>query len=54
MTPDKSDQWKSDGDCTKCRRNGYCSKACKARHKFLYGQMVEQLKKKLKGENDGG
>lgn len=25
------DQWRSEGDCNKCRRKKYCSKQCKAR-----------------------
>lgn len=24
-----TEQWKIDGDCTKCRRQRYCSKPCK-------------------------
>ena len=23
-----NEQWKLNGDCTKCRRNNYCSKPC--------------------------
>lgn len=31
MTTEKieeNEQWKLTGDCTKCRRSGYCSKPC--------------------------
>lgn len=24
-----TEQWKSDGDCTKCRKQNYCGKVCK-------------------------
>lgn len=24
----ENEQWKLSGDCTKCRRNNYCSKPC--------------------------
>ncbi len=27
--PDVNEQWLSSGDCSKCRRNTYCSKLCK-------------------------
>lgn len=26
----EGDQWARDGDCSKCRRQKYCSKSCKA------------------------
>ena len=26
-----NEQWLSDGDCRKCRKNSYCSKACTVR-----------------------
>ena len=28
-----NERWKSDGDCSKCRRNNYCKKKCKAYQK---------------------
>lgn len=28
-TYEDNEQWKTDGDCSKCRRQKYCSKACK-------------------------
>ena len=27
----ETDQWKLDGDCSKCRRQKYCSHICKAK-----------------------
>lgn len=27
---DDNERWLSDGDCSKCRREKYCSKPCKA------------------------
>ena len=32
-----TDRWKSDGDCSKCRREPYCKKPCKA-----YGEAVKR------------
>lgn len=30
-----ADSWKTDGDCSVCRRQNYCSKTCtKARHRM--------------------
>ena len=28
MTYQENEQWKSNGDCYKCRRKSYCSKKC--------------------------
>ena len=28
MTDQENEQWKSNGDCYKCRRKSYCSKKC--------------------------
>lgn len=32
MVDESRDRWLTDGDCTKCRRQKFCSKPCK-RHK---------------------
>ena len=29
----ETDQWKLDGDCSKCRRQEFCKKTCSARNK---------------------
>ena len=29
MEKNNSNQWETEGDCTKCRRQSYCSKPCK-------------------------
>ena len=33
MMSENTDRWKSDGDCTQCRRQNYCKKKCKAYQK---------------------
>ena len=34
MKSESNEQWKSGGDCTKCRRRKYCKKTCAANRKF--------------------
>lgn len=29
-----SEEWKSDGDCSKCRRKSYCGTSCKANEQW--------------------
>ena len=37
-----ADSWLTDGDCSSCRRNKYCSKECK-RHKELCERKLRDL-----------
>ena len=30
---DSADRWKIDGDCSECRRQSYCKKACRLNRK---------------------
>ena len=30
MKPDENERWLTDGNCSKCRRQKYCSKPCTA------------------------
>ena len=56
---EENERWKSDGDCTKCRRKEYCSKPCKM-FKRAYMKALDQaiaekthmneLKKAMRGE----
>jgi hypothetical protein len=32
---DISNQWELNGDCSECRKQKYCKKACKARDKYI-------------------
>lgn len=45
---DNNEQWKSGGDCSKCRRHKYCSKPCKesirARDSIIYNAILEKTK----------
>lgn len=39
------ERWKTDGNCAKCRRREYCSKACtaqKRRAKAIIAQMIRE------------
>ena len=46
-----NEQWKSDGDCTKCKRLKYCSQACtanmKATEKLILDSATEFFAVKL-------
>lgn len=45
---DNNEQWKSGGDCSKCRRNKYCSKPCKEnirlKDRIIYDAILEKTK----------
>lgn len=51
-----SEQWKLDGDCSKCRRSKYCNKDCKAHnhrrqayiHRAFCEAMIKTILKKEK------
>ena len=42
-----NEQWKADGDCSKCRRKSYCSKQCKANKKALQRYVDGAVVKKM-------
>lgn len=46
-----SEQWKLNGDCSKCRRSKYCSKDCKAHDRrqqaYLHGAVCEAMIKTI-------
>ena len=46
-----NDQWKTTGDCTRCRRQKYCSHQCtankRAAQKELTNRIIGYLAKKL-------
>lgn len=42
MIPE-TEQWKLDGDCSKCRKDAYCDKECKARKKLVKAKLAEML-----------
>ena len=48
-----SEQWKTNGDCTKCRKQKYCSHQCTANkraiQKELTNRIIGYLTKKLGG-----
>lgn len=43
-----SEQWKIMGDCSQCRRQPYCKKACKTHKDFVYQIFIEKLRQKMK------
>ena len=50
--PNESEQWLLNGDCSKCRRNNYCSKACtrcKRKTKALMQSLVANAMNKATG-----
>jgi predicted nucleic-acid-binding Zn-ribbon protein len=46
----ENEQWKSGGDCSKCRRQNYCSKECSQcsdrSSRMIKGKLIEYLNKK--------
>lgn len=43
-----TDQWLKDGDCTKCRKDEYCTKECKPRKQLVEMKMTEILNRAFK------
>ena len=41
-----NEQWKSGGDCSKCRRKKYCKKEC-SEHKRLVNRVIRQSAAKI-------
>ena len=37
------DRWKIDGDCSKCRRQSYCNKACRLNRKAFTDIVTKAL-----------
>lgn len=48
-----SDQWKLNGDCSKCRRANYCNKNCSARNKRINGIIQQALDEVVSQEYPG-
>lgn len=38
-----ADRWKIDGDCSKCRRQSYCKKACRLNNKRFTDMMTKMI-----------
>ncbi len=36
---ERTEQWKTDGECLKCRRHGYCKKQCKKNREVMYAEI---------------
>ena len=47
MTED-NERWKSDGDCSKCRRKNYCSKECTA-YKRAEAEFITSAVRRITG-----
>ena len=49
-----NEQWKTTGDCTKCRKQKYCSKPCtankKATQKWINNHITDYLVNKIYGK----
>lgn len=46
MEINESDQWLLDGDCSKCRREKYCTKRCKKQQEALNNLMYSAIREK--------
>lgn len=44
-----NEQWKSGGDCSKCRKQKYCSTVCKENQKLLTCTVYQAVDKRLGG-----
>ena len=49
----ESEQWLLSGDCSKCRRNNYCTKPCTRAKRVTHALMKSMVKSKL-NEATGG
>lgn len=47
-----NERWLTDGDCKKCRRNKYCSKACRASQDRLNREVHRAMNKATGGMLD--
>lgn len=45
-----NEQWKTDGDCSKCRRKNYCKEKCKAYKNGLLKDVSEAFFKTRTGQ----
>lgn len=44
---ERTEQWKTDGECLKCRRHGYCKKQCKKNEEAMYAELRRIVYKKM-------
>ena len=44
-----NEQWKNGGDCSKCRKQKYCSTICKENRKLLTRTVYQAVDKKVGG-----
>ena len=47
MNENDQEQWLSDGDCVRCRRRDYCSKACKRSRERIKAGMIRIVQDKI-------
>lgn len=47
MAIPESNQWQLHGDCSKCRRQKFCHKACKARKNSVSGSIATYVAKSM-------
>lgn len=46
----ETEQWLLNGDCTKCRRNKYCSKQCTKRKRYVDREIRQFIAKKISSQ----
>ena len=44
---DRSEQWKSGGQCSICRRKCFCNKQCKANKEKFNRELLSEIERKL-------
>ena len=49
----ETEQWLLNGDCSKCRKNKYCSKPCTRQKRVTHALMKSMVKSKLNEATHG-
>ena len=48
---ERTEQWKTDGECLKCRRHGYCKKQCRKNEQAMYAEMRRILANRMAAQS---
>lgn len=44
---ERTEQWKENGECLKCRRHGYCKKQCTKNRGAMYAEMRRIIRERV-------
>lgn len=47
----RTEQWKTDGECLKCRRHGYCKRQCAKNRELMYAEMRKILANRMAAQS---